>query len=194
VALNEDIRVDLQNLLQQQAKVGLVGSRVRLRQQLDQPTPQAPATQANAPDEVGDQFSLDQANRIESSLSKFDSENLEMITRRMIEMQEAAAGANVQLMVSMPLRGRVLQFERPLQVKPASEMSVSFDVARELAPVERSGVWSAAFGLVVLVVLTLISLAAGRWDRLRSALTPQPVEPKNDPDDLWMDETEPTDA
>ncbi len=180
VALNEDIRVDLQNLLKQQAKVGLVGSRSRLRRQMDehdaQPTAQSTAV------EVGDQFSLQQAERIESSLSKSDSENLEMITRRMIEMQEAAAGENVQLAVSMPLRGRLLQFDRPLQVKPASDMTVSFAVDTPMQPVAQSGLWAAGLGAGVLVLLIVVQAVAGRWNDLRSAL----ARPRREePDDMF---------
>ena len=125
--LNEDARVQLHQLNRKQAVVGLVGRRGHLRQQSKAVGQQPAAQQAAAPAmDLGDRFSRDEAERLENSLSTADSANLELITDRMIEMQEAAAGATVQLMINMPLRGRRVEYTRPLQVKPNTPMEVSF--------------------------------------------------------------------
>jgi hypothetical protein len=142
-ALNEDIRVDLDNLLRQQAKVGLINARGRLRQQ----TGAAPESQTDgAVVTNGQGFSQQQAERIESSLGQADSENLELITRRIIQTQAAAETAVSQIQVTMPVCGQILRFDSPLQVEPATEMAVVFTARpRHLARVDPS-LWY-AFGL-----------------------------------------------
>ncbi len=142
-ALNEDIRVDLDNLLRQQAKVGLINAKSRLRQQTgvtDGPAPLA-----------GQAFDPQQAQRIESTLGQADSENLEQITRRIILTQAAAEAPVSQLQVTIPTCGQMLQFRSPLQVEPAAEMSLSFTARRtHRAQVDSSqGYGLALFGLLL---------------------------------------------
>lgn len=167
-ALNEDINVDLNNLLRQQAKVGIVGNRGRLRQQ----TPEQQPAQNNAPDaagNLGDQFSVQQAERVESSLSAADNENLDLITRRLIQVQQTAAGSRIQLMVQMPKRGRVLRFTRPLQVE--SEMVVSFDAQQQITSRLPRGVsWAAGLFLVLAMGLWLSGVVGQGMDRAAATL------------------------
>ncbi len=172
MALNEDIRVDLDNLLRQQAKVGLVNARGRLRQQ-------ASGTAADQSLIVVDgksvSFSQQQAERIESSLGKADSENLELITQRIIQTQEAAEGSVAQLQITMPFCGKMLRFDSPLQVEPKAEMAVTFRARpqriRRLDP-------SAWYGLCLFAGLLAVGGGSGfvrrRWDRLHKILTPTP--------------------
>ena len=178
--LNEDIRVDLNNLRRQQAKVGLVGNRGRLRVQ---------GGDANAPDSVdglGDQYAQADVDRIESQLSKDDADNLEIITARMIEVQEAAAGQSTQLMIDMPLQGRVLEFNRPLQVNPNAEMTVRFTAdAKWPETVTQRGAWAGgAFGITA-VLFVIIALLAAHWRQMREALAAgKPVEESEPVDDI----------
>lgn len=175
-SLNEDIRVDLDNLVQQQAKVGLINARGRLRRQSGEvPQPQGGEIAVD-----GQSFSQQQAERLASSLGQADNENLELITRRIIQAQTAAEASVSQLQVAMPVCGRMLQFSSPLQVEPAAEMVLAFTAKpRRLAGVDPS-LWC-GFGLFVLLLLCGV---AARWInrlgiRLHQALTPatKPARP-----------------
>ncbi|MBI1367350.1 MAG: hypothetical protein GC162_01710 [Planctomycetes bacterium] len=155
-ALNEDARVQLHQLSRQQAMVGLKGRRAYLRPR------DGSAEAANAPaavQDLGDQFSAEQADRELGALDRFDSENLERITDRIIDIQEAAAGEVAPLSIHMPTRGRLLEFDRPLQVKADSPMTVSFAATPMTPPRTRFGYY-AAVGLFA--GLCLLMLAAPR--------------------------------
>ena len=153
-ALNEDMRVQLHRLTKQQA---LVGSRSRLRQQVGQ----SDGAQQAMP-ELGDQFTQAEAQRLQSSLNKADSENLEQITDRMIQVQETAAGETVQLAVNMPLRGRVLEFTRALQVKPDTEMTVSFSAAPRRMDDRWTLAWAVGLFASLLGAFMLVRMVSGR--------------------------------
>jgi hypothetical protein len=173
-ALSEDIRVDLDNLVKQQAKVGLVNARNRLRQQVSGAT-QAPAEQIIESQGRDINFSQQRAQQIESSLAQPDSENLELITQRIIQTQEAAEGSVAQLQVNMPYSGRVLRFDSPLQVEPEAEMTVAFRAkSPRIRRVDPS--LAGALGLFagLLVVTGTGSFLQRRWSILHDFLTPKP--------------------
>ncbi|MBE0538019.1 MAG: hypothetical protein IH624_20345, partial [Phycisphaerae bacterium] len=185
-ALNEDIRVDLDNLVMQQAKVGLVNARGRLRSQAF--GGEAQPQQWITPQQEGISFSQQQAERIESSLGKADSENLELITQRIIQTQEAAEGSVAQLQIAMPLSGKLLRFDSPLQVEPEGEMSVAFEAQRQRLGRFNANVGS-GLGLFagLLVVGGAGSMVRRRWSALHEILTPavkpeSVVEPETAPD------------
>jgi len=176
-ALNEDIRVDLDNLLRQQAKVGLVNARGRLRQQA------SGMAEGQVSDLIGSHgkdvsFSQQQAERIESSLGQADSENLELITRRIIQTQEAAEGSVAQLQITMPFSGRILRFDSPLQVEPKALMAVTFRASPQRMRRIDPSVW---YGLSLFASLLVFGSGIGfvrrRWDRLHKILTP-PARPE----------------
>jgi hypothetical protein len=179
--LNEDTRVQLHSLISQQAVVGLVDRRNQLRQTKSEGAVQAPEQT------LGMQFDQAQADRVRNSLNRDDSANLDRIIGRLIEMQEEASQSRVQLMVNVPLRGRMIELTRALQVKPNAEMTVSFKARRELpARVKLNWLWSA--GLAVILLLVILGdrrLAAWRGARLaaapetgaaRSATQPKPTQ------------------
>jgi hypothetical protein len=199
MALNEDIRVDLDNLLRQQAKVGLVNARGRLRQQLRQ---QAKVGLVNARGRLRQQasgtaggqalitvdgksvsFSQKQAEHIESSLGKADSENLELITQRIIQTQEAAEGSVAQLQITMPFCGKMLRFDSPLQVEPKAEMAVTFRAKpQRIRHLDPSGWYGLSLFAGLLAVGCGIGFVRRKWNRLHEVLTPaprpkQPTEP-----------------
>jgi hypothetical protein len=172
MALNEDIRVDLDNLLRQQAKVGLVNARGRLRQQAS-----GTATDQSLIMVDGESvsFSQKQAERIESSLGKADSENLELITQRIIQTQAAAEGSVAQLQITMPLSGKALRFDSPLQVEPKALMAVTFRVKpRRVWHLDPSAWYSMSLFAGLLALGSGIGFLRCQWDRLHKILTPAP--------------------
>jgi hypothetical protein len=180
MALNEDIRVDLDNLLRQQAKVGLVNARGRLRQQASG----AAAGQALITvDGKSVSFSQKQAEHIESSLGKADSENLELITQRIIQTQEAAEGSVAQLQITMPYCGKMLRFDSPLQVEPKAVMAVTFRARpQRIRHLDPSSWYGLGLFAGLLAVGSGIGFVRRRWDRLHKILTPvtrpeQPTKP-----------------
>jgi len=183
-ALNEDIRVDLDNLLKQQAKVGLVNARQRLRRQTsgaDQPE------EVIAVDAQGITFSQHQAERIESSLAEADNKNLDMITQRIIQTQEAAEASVAQLQIAMPFTGKLLRFTSPLQVQPQAPMEVTFRaVRRRITRIEPDLWYGLAFFVCLLILGAMVTFIRRRWDRLCTALTPRPrpaqPSPPTEPD------------
>jgi hypothetical protein len=71
-------------------------------------------------------------------LTKDDSENLETITERIIEVQEAASSGSMQLLVNLPERGQRFELRRSLQVKADAPMEVTFMAA----PRHEKRVWA----------------------------------------------------
>jgi len=172
VALNEDIRVDLDNLVRQQAKVGLANAIGRLRQQ----SGEAADSQVRGGIPVGGQgLNQQQVQRIESSLGQADSENLELITRRIIQTQAAAETSVSQIQVTMPICGQILRFDSPVQVEPASEMAVVFTARpQHLAKVDPS----LGYGFGLFAFLLAGGAAVGgmrrRWAALGASLCRMP--------------------
>ena len=165
--LNEDIRVDLHNLRRQQAMVGLVGTRDRLRYGQELATTQ----QAESGNDLGDAYKQQDVDRVFGSLSQADNDNLTIITRRLVEVQDEATGQLAQLSIDVPLRGRVLEFTRPLQVEENTPMVVAFratssvpmGVTRDLSWL--SGVYA---GFALLIVFA--SVMRGPWSRWCDAM------------------------
>jgi len=153
-ALNEDTRVQLRKLTQQQALMGIVSQRKAFRsnQQAMQATPSLPQA-VNAP------LAFNQADMqaVQSALRKEDSENLEQITERMIGIQEAAAGRAVQLLAALPEYGRVFRFQRALQVRPDAPVTVRFQASPRTLP--RIGAAGRAATLFFIVCLAFSWLA-----------------------------------
>ncbi len=168
VALNEDTRVNLRRLKRQQAVVGIVGNRDRLRRQ----TRGMGAGGKQAPQlDLGDRFNQAQAARLQSSLSKADSDNLGLITDRVIEGQEAAAGTMLQLLINVPIGGRLIRYSRPLMVKSNDDMWVSFKAEKVMRPRDQKG-WLCLGGLFVLA-FAVISI--GSCARRRCVIRPRPA-------------------
>lgn len=69
--------------------------------------------------------------RLRSFLSKDESHNLEEITSRIIESQDAAASSKGKVQFNLPLHGRLLRFHRSLQVQPEAEMLVSLKTKKK---------------------------------------------------------------
>lgn len=159
---NEDVRVQLRDMVQRQSLVGLVNRRGGIAQ----------SEQQGAVQRWNAEFTEDEAVRLESSLSKDDSDNLKTITNRVLEVQEAAAEISMQLTVSLPQHGRYHLFQRPLQVEPMAPMLVTFRAKRVT---EQSGgtVWVVLLGVTVAVFawLSCCGELSRRWELRTTART-----------------------
>jgi hypothetical protein len=130
-------------------------------------------------------------SRLRISGGKAESENLEHVTERIIVVQDAAGGGGVQLLINMPLRGRVLSFTRPLQVKPNAPMVVTFDVeTRDSAAVAGWG-WTAALGVLLFVALSAGS-GVNSWVRKTREKAAATVPEEEELDDFEFEEVPPT--
>ena len=161
-ALNEDARVQFYRLSNDQAVVGLIGSRQRLRELDGGRLP--PPTLMN--DDAVLNLSQRDLQSVRNALSQQDNENLAQIAGRFMTTQTAATARPAPLVVEMPLRGRVLHFARPIQAQPNAPLTVSFKQSPK--PSAQAGVvggadrspWLVAGALVVLLLL------AKRWMRV----------------------------
>lgn len=126
-ALNEDARVQLHRLSTDQAVAGLIGSRGRLRELEGGrvPTPTTPGSM-NAADAAVLNLSRSDLQQVRAALSRPDGENLAIIAARFMTTQAVAGARPAPLVVEMPLRGRVLEFNRPVQAQPNTPVTVSF--------------------------------------------------------------------
>ncbi len=185
-AFNEDARVQLHRLNRDQALLGLVESRGRLRQ-LAGPTPDPDMVRQQALPPIDAGFDAAQADRIRTSLSQSDSENLDLIISQLIETQEAAAAASVPLVIAMPLRGHVIEFGRAIQVEPNADMTVTFDADPPgVAGVSPTAAWTAGLFLVLLLIL---SLAPRILERLKhSPSQTHAAQGASEPDDGFFDD------
>lgn len=147
-AQHEDARVQLRNLLQQRSMAGLVKRRDQLRQQNSGIGQSAQQPQLEEPL----QYDREALERIQASLSHEDSDNLRRITEQLLENQEAATTSMAQFAIALPVRGRLLRFQRPLQVKVNSPMIIRFN-ARP-APEEIAGAnWPWLIGLLAVFLV-----------------------------------------
>jgi len=153
-ALNEDIRVDLNNLLKQQVKVGLVNARDALNSQTSS------VQSAQRGQEVN--FSTAQAQNLEGSLAQADNDNLNLITQRIIQTQQAAQGSASQLQITLPTCGQLLSFSSPLLVDPMADMTIAFNAAAKAGlRTDHSFVYM----LVIFVGLVIVGFGQNRLVR-----------------------------
>ncbi|MCF7972822.1 MAG: hypothetical protein K9N55_03295 [Phycisphaerae bacterium] len=177
-ALNEDIRVDLDNLLKQQVKVGLVNAREALNAQS--------SSMAGLQDGQDFFFSAKQAQNLEGTLGQADNDNLNLITQRIIQTQQAAQGSAAQLQIALPTCGQLLSFTSPLLVDPMADMTVSFHIAPKAsrgtdyslacALAMCVGILGAGFGLIRLVRWS----AAVKKGEAQAPQSPEPVSPSHE--------------
>jgi hypothetical protein len=160
--LNEDARVQLHKLNRQQTVVGLVGRRSKLRPEAAAQDKQQVLQQTDE----NQSFDLDQAARIEGSLGKDDSDNLQEIAKRMIGQQEAAAGFVWPLRIEPAERGRLVRLIGSIEVKKDTPLKAEFRARRE----SRASAWNAVATAAVFGVFVLIARLARRPGRTRTGM------------------------
>jgi hypothetical protein len=155
--VNADARMQLRSIARRQAVVGFVGRRGKLRR-----SPGALAAGRPRQLELGANFSQEEAERLESSLAKDDSENLDLITQRIIGQQEAAAGVDAPLKLKLPEDGKRVRLTGAIQVEPNAEMAVTF-TAEPVRPAgdRKSLAYAAALAVCVFVAAHVIGALRG---------------------------------
>ncbi|MFO7871292.1 MAG: hypothetical protein R6V03_07670 [Kiritimatiellia bacterium] len=145
LAFNEDARIQFRNLAKQQALVGLVQRRDKMR--FDKNIQQAGQV-ARIEDFRQGNFTAEYANRIQQSLSERDNTSLLKLSERIMDQQAAAERSAQAIKITIPTHGRKLMFRRSMQTDPEADMVVSFKMSGG-----RMLRWGA--GLLIALVLTV---------------------------------------
>ncbi len=143
-AFNEDARVKLTEFNNDLALMGLLGSRDRLRQQEG----------AGAGAMALELLNAEAIQKAKVSLGKEETDHIAEQTRAWTDMQAKAAGETVALAVALPQRGRVLEFNRSVQVQSNAPMELQFDAEAETPEAKVASRWWAA-GLLAMIALAL---------------------------------------
>ncbi|MBF0196937.1 MAG: hypothetical protein HQL32_04475 [Planctomycetes bacterium] len=126
VEFNNDAKVQLHRLAEQQCIVGLHGTRAQLRARSSDVSSSSGKIMGQ---DWGDNFTLQDAERLNDNLDKSDSENLELIAKRIVTLQTSTVLAPAQLDVHLPIQGQELKFRRPLLVEPFGEMRLEISLS-----------------------------------------------------------------
>jgi hypothetical protein len=146
----EDARIQYENVAKQQAIVGLVQRRNKMRMQ--QNISGALQEEQLAGYNEGN-FTIDYARSIQQSLDSDENAALGQLTQRIIAQQAAAAGVAQAIRIQMPEDGKKLEFVREIHINPESALTVEFK-AVDLTGLGRS--WNVLWiGLVALIVFRL---------------------------------------
>lgn len=123
-ALNEDARVQWQNVMTQQAAYGLAN---RLNTLND--TPNAFAAngylEADSLDEVN--FTDEQVAQVLNTYSADDNEAILRLSRRLIEQHTASISRPVGIRAALPTHGKELSFSRPMLIETMTPLKISFE-------------------------------------------------------------------
>ncbi|MFT5474476.1 MAG: hypothetical protein ACI856_002817, partial [Kiritimatiellia bacterium] len=146
----EDASIQYRNLVKQQAVVGLVQRRNKMRSDMN-----------IQGDEQGWQmrgfregnYTAKYAEQVSQSLSAKDNTALLELADRFIEQQAAAAGVAESIKIDMPPSGRVLTFHRPVQIDWGSDLNIAFKTRATHASQWWEQVWPT---LVLFMGLSLV--------------------------------------
>ena len=135
---NEDARVQYHNLVRQQAIVGLIQRRNELRDQRQFDVDvQPPAARPGAGHPAGN-FTPDDAQRLERTLSADDSATLYTVADKIIGQQKAAAAVARSIRVTLPEQGVRIEVRRPLVIAPNAVLGLTWHSV-PTAPWRRAG-------------------------------------------------------
>jgi hypothetical protein len=123
--INEDARVQYKNLAEQQAMVGLVQRRDKIRYERNI---QDVGQLQRIEDFKDGNFTAEYAQRVEQSLSEREKNSLRQLADKIMDQQFAAERVAQAISVTLPEHGRKLSFRRSLQINPDADMTVSFSV------------------------------------------------------------------
>ena len=170
---NEDARVALEKLQAGQTVVGLAGRRGLLRR-----SHARGLLESQVDKDAAANFTDETVQQVGQQLSAADNDSLLDISQGMWTQQAAAQKLNWPLDIDIALRGRVIAFERNLQVKPNVDMSVSFTGSE---PILQRNMIDYGWALGIAAVVFLGCSFARRPERPE----PPPAAPEQDdnPDD-----------
>ncbi|MCL1921225.1 MAG: hypothetical protein FWG50_09150 [Kiritimatiellaeota bacterium] len=122
--LNEDARVQFRNVVQQQVKMGLVNRRADIRAlngiYVENDIPQAGFNRGN--------YDASYARQVEDQLDATDRAGLDLVARKLVDVQAGAATQGTSIQVVMPEHGEEFTFTRPLQNELGGEVTLPFRV------------------------------------------------------------------
>jgi hypothetical protein len=123
MAFNEDARIQYKNLAEQQAVVGLVQRRDKMRSGRNiQDVGQLQRLQGF---HKGN-FTEDYAEQVQESLSDRENTSLMQLAEKIMAQQEAAETPSQAIQITMPEHGQQLKFFRLMQIEEKADMSVVF--------------------------------------------------------------------
>jgi hypothetical protein len=121
--LNEDARVQFRNVVQQQVKMGLVNRRANIR--IDNNIYDG-SNSIDVSAYNGGNFDANYARQVEDQLDASDRAGLDLVARRLVDMQASAATQGASIQVVMPEHGEEFTFTRPLQNELGGELTIPF--------------------------------------------------------------------
>jgi hypothetical protein len=155
--LNEDARIQLRNVAQQQVKMGLVNRRSELRQEHNIFDEQTPQTQEGF---NGGNFNPQFAAQVEEQLTAQDRTALDRVSRRIVDQQAAAAGQGAAINIAMPEHGRELSFVRSLQGEKGGTLKLVMEFSRPSVLARAQAFWPAL--VAFLAIWGLLKLLAAK--------------------------------
>ena len=137
VTLNEDARVQFRNVVENQVKMGLVNRRAAIR--LDNNIFDANDTISQAGFNSGN-FDNNYVQQVVDQLDANDRAGLELVARKLVDVQAGAATQGASIQVVMPEHGEQFTFTRPLQNELDGELVIPFRATP-------ARTWGSAFAL-----------------------------------------------
>lgn len=130
--LNEDARVQMRNVVQEQVTVGLLKRREALRSSRNIYSADNAAGQELRPVDPfqGGDFDPEYARRMQAGLSEQERGALQVLAARFMDQQIAAAQAVPAIAVTLPEHGRALRFRRGLQTERGGDLAIRFEVKK----------------------------------------------------------------
>ena len=166
---NEDARGALEKLHNDQTVVALAGRRGLLRRSHARGLLEPQADAAS-----GANFTDETVQRVQQQLTLADNRSMQDIGQRMFGQQEAAQKLNWPLDIGIALRGKVIAFERKLQVKRDVDMNVSFSGSK---PIVKSNMIDYGWALGIAAVVFVACVFGRRTERPMPEPPPAPPEP-----------------
>ncbi len=132
-SMNEDARVQFENVAVQNANIGFINRRGALRTYNNIFDVEVGAQQQQAVPLNGGDFSREFAQQVEEQLSARDRQALQMVSAKIVGQQAAVEEAPTAIAVTMPEHGRVMRYNRALQTQLGGGMTLELGVRRDLA-------------------------------------------------------------
>lgn len=128
-SMNEDARVQFENVAVQNANIGFINRRGALRTYNNIFDAEAGVQQQAVPLNGGD-FSREFAQQVEERLSARDRQALRMVSAKIVGQQAAVEKTPAAIVVTMPEHGNAMRFTRALLTQLGGSMTLELGVRR----------------------------------------------------------------